>query len=131
MDSNALVIEQIKAGEGLIEKLRSYLRVEAAFWLNPADEGQWALYIASPEIDKNNFDLAYGAVIRVAQEMKTPYIDPFQVRIIRVSDPLTQAAIKANQKYPGNIATRVRGKPFGGTPVEEAYIYPSQLPASS
>src|SRR5438093_1082170 len=113
MDSKPLVIEQTDAGAELVRKLRTYLQVEAAFWLNPSEEGGWTLYIASPEIDKNNFDLAYGEAIRIVQSMKTPYIDPFQVRIIRVSDPLAQAAIAVNQRYPGNAATRIWGKTFG------------------
>ena len=131
MDSNPLVIEQTDAGAELVLKLRAYLQVEAAFWLNPSEEGGWALYIASPEIDKNNFDLAYGEAIRIVQSMKTPYIDPFQVRIVRVSDPLTRAAIEVNQRYPGNAAIRLRGKAFGGLAVEEVFIYPSRLVAAS
>lgn len=89
------------------------------------------IYIVSPEIDKNNFDLAYGEAIRIAQSMKTPYLDPFQVRIIGVNDPLAQAAIAINQRYPGNVATRLRGKSFGGVAVEDVFVYPGQLAAAS
>ncbi len=131
MDSKSLVIEQTDAGQELVKKLRAYLQVEAAFWLNPAEDGGWQLYLASPEIDKNNFDLAYGEAIRAVRSMKTPYIDPFQIRIIRVCDPLAQAAIELNRKYPGNSATRFRGRTFGGTSVEEVFIYPRELVAAS
>jgi hypothetical protein len=131
MDSKPLVIEQTDAGAELVNKLRTCLPVEAAFWLNPSEEGGWALYIVSPEIDKNNFDFAYGEAIRIAHSMKTPYLDPFQIRIIRVSDPLAQAAIAANQKYPGSTATRFWAKMFGGVSAEEVFIYPSQPVAAS
>jgi hypothetical protein len=131
VDSKPLVSEQTDAGAELVRELRKYVPVEAAFWLNPSEEGGWALYIASPEIDRNNFDLAYGEAIRIAQSMKTPYLDPFQVRIIRVSDPLAQAAIVVNQRYPGGAATRFRGKTFGGVAAEEVLIYPSHLVAAS
>ena len=44
MDSNPLVIEQTDAGAELIRRLRSCLQVEAAFWLNPSEEGGWTLH---------------------------------------------------------------------------------------
>jgi hypothetical protein len=58
--------------------------------------------------------------------MQTPYIDPFQVRLIGSDDPLTKAAIEVNRKYPGPMPTRLRGKDFGGVSVEEVYIYPAK-----
>ena len=119
--------EQTDAGAELIKNLRPSLPVESAFWLNPSEDGGWALYIASPEIDNHHFDLAYGEVLRTAQSMKTPYLDPFQIRVIGVNDPLAKAATAVNQKYPGKLATRFRDKVFGGSSVEEVYVYTSQL----
>jgi hypothetical protein len=100
--------------------------VEAAFWLNPSEDGKWALYIASPAIDRGKYDLGFREVLRLVREMRTPYIDPFQVRLIGSDDPLAKAAFEINQKFPGPIPTRLRGKNFGGIPVEEVYIYPAQ-----
>ena len=115
MDTKPLVIEQKDAGAELVKKrLRQHFQVDAAFWLNPSEDGDWALYVASPEIDNHNFDLAYGEAIRIVREMRTPYIDPFQVRIVGVKDPLAQAAIAINRRYPGDAATHYRGRTFGG-----------------
>jgi hypothetical protein len=123
MDTSPLVIEQIDAGAELIRRFQEYMPVDAAFWLNPSEEGAWALYIACPRMDVANFDLGFVEVLRLVQEMHTPYIDPFQVRLIGSGDPLAKAALDINQEFPGPIPTRLRGKSFGGLPVEEVYIY--------
>ncbi len=51
--------------------------LESNFWLNPSADGKWELNIATPEIDAGHFDHGYGEVLRLVQEMGTPYIDPF------------------------------------------------------
>jgi hypothetical protein len=43
VDKNALVIEEIDAGAELIRRFQEFMPVEAAFWLNPSEEGGWAL----------------------------------------------------------------------------------------
>ncbi|WP_165233322.1 hypothetical protein [Aquisphaera insulae] len=130
MDPNALVSEQTDAGAELLQKLRPRLRVEAAFWLNPAEDGLWTLYIATPEIDKGHFDLAYGEAMRTARSMNSPYVDPFGIRLIGTDSPLARDAIAVTRKYPGEMATRLRSRIFGDTFVEEVYVYPSPVPAA-
>jgi hypothetical protein len=125
VDKNALVIEEIAAGAELIRRFQEFMPVEAAFWLNPSEEGGWALYLASPQMDVARFDRGFAEILRIVREMQTPYIDPFQVRLIGIDDPLAKAAVDSNGKFPGPIPTRFRGKSFGGVPVEEVYIYPS------
>ena len=125
MDTNPLVTEEVDAGAELIQRFQEYMPVEAAFWLNPSDEGRWVLNIVSPKIDVATFDLGFAEILRLVREMRTPYIDPFQVGLIGSDDPLAKAAIEANRKYPGPMPTRFRGKNFGGVPVEEVYIYPA------
>ena len=91
---------------------------EAAFWIRPVDDGHWTLCIVSKEIDEKTYDLGYGEVLRLVQEMKTPYIDPFQVRLLRGDDPLALAALEIHRRYPGNMATRLGGREFGAIAVE-------------
>jgi hypothetical protein len=126
MDTNPLVTEEADAGADLIQRFHNYMPVEAAFWLNPSEDGKWALYIASPAIDDGKYDPGFREVLRLVREMRTSYIDPFQVRLIGSDDPLAKAAIEMNQRFPGPIPTRLRGKSFGGIPVEEVYIYPAR-----
>ena len=62
--------------------------------------------------------------------MNTPNLDPFQVRMIGINDPLAQFAIEWNKSFPGQ-ATHFRGDDFGGVAVEDVFLYPSQLVATS
>jgi len=126
MDKNVLVIEETNAGAELIRRFQEYMPVDAAFWLNPSEEGGWALYIASPRMDVANYDRGFAEILRLVWEMQTPHIDPFQVRLIGSDDPLAKAAVESNRKFPGPMPTRFRGKNFGGNPVEEVYIYPEK-----
>ena len=131
MDQDSLVIEETDAGAELVRRFHSYMPVEAAFWIRSVDDGHWTLYVVSKEIDEKTYDLGYGEVLRLVQEMKTPYIDPFQVRLLRGDDPLALAALEIHRRYPGNMATRLGGREFGAIAVEGAYIYPASLVASA
>jgi hypothetical protein len=126
MDKNALVTEEIDAGAELIQRFQEHMAVDTAFWLNPSDDGSWLLYIASPRMDVAKFDIGFAEILRLVHEMKTPYIDPFQVRLIGSDHPLARAAIEMGRRYSGTMPTRFRGTSFGGVPVEEVYIYPDK-----
>jgi len=131
MDQGSLVIEETEAGAELARRFHSYMPVEVAFWIKPVDDGRWMLCIVSKKIDERTYDLGYGEVLRLAQAMKNPYIDPFHVRLLRADDPLALAALEIQQRYPGNMATRFGGKEFDGIAVDGAYIYPASLVALS
>jgi hypothetical protein len=123
MDTNPLVTEEVDSGAELVGRFRQSVAVEAAFWINPSDDGRWALYIASPKFNNANYDPGYREILRLVQDMRTPYIDPFQVRLIGTDDPLAKAADEVIRRFPGPVPTRFRGKNFGGIPVEEVYLY--------
>jgi len=130
MDQGPLVVEEIDAGAELVREFDQYESVKAAFWLKASDEEQRYLYLASDRIDDTNFDVAYGEVLRLASKMRSPYLDPFRVKVIGGEDPLTLAALDINRRFPGRMATRFGGKSFGGLSVDDVYIYPSPLPVS-
>ena len=125
MDQGALVIDQIDAGARFLDEFKKYIPVTTAFWLKESDEGEWSLYIASDKITDDNFDVAYGEVLRIAGKLRDPLFDPFQVKLIGADDPLAAAALDITRRYPGPVATRFHGRVFGGLPVEEVYVYPS------
>lgn len=131
MDQGPLVIEAIDAGAELVRRLDKYVPVQAAFWVKDSEEGQWYLYIASDQIsdqiDDKNLDVAYGEVLRLAGQMASPYLDPFQVKLIPTSDSLAQAALDIHRRYLGRMATRFGGKNFGGMGVDGVYIYPASV----
>ncbi|MEO6811667.1 MAG: hypothetical protein ABI353_21355 [Isosphaeraceae bacterium] len=128
MDQGPLVIEEIDAGAELVRQFDKYEPVKAAFWLKASDVPHRFLYIASERIDDKNFVVAYGEVLRLADKMRSPYLNPFRVKLVGVEDPFAKAAVDINQRFPGQMATRFGGKSFGGTSVEDIYVYPSPLP---
>lgn len=130
MDQRALVIPQIDAGARLVNEFDQYAPVRAAFWLKAKDEGEWYLYLASDQIDDTNFDLAYGEVLRLTGSEPTPWLDPFQVKVISAHDRLAQAVLAILAGYPGKTAARYHGRELAGIPVDEVYIYPTPAPVS-
>jgi hypothetical protein len=122
-----LVIEQIDAGARFLVEFQKYASVQAAFWLKESDNGEWSLYVASDQINDDNFDVAYGEVLRIAGELRDPHFDPFQVKVLGADDPLAKAALDIQRRYPGPLAARFHGQTFGGLSVEEVYIYPANI----
>ncbi len=127
MGQASLVIEEADAGAELVRRLNNYAPVKAAFWVKESEEGRWYLYISSDQINDSNLGLVYGEVLRLADQMANPYLDPFEVKLIPSSDPLAQAAIGIQRLYPRNIATRMGGQNFGGIGVEGVYLYPASV----
>ena len=67
---------------------------------------------------------SYGEVLRLAQEMKNPNLNPFRVKLIPGNDRLALAAEDINKRYPGRMGKRSQDKQFGGETVDGAYVYP-------
>jgi hypothetical protein len=128
MDQGPLVIDQIDAGARFLGEFRNRVPIQSAFWIKQLEDGEWGLYVASDQITDDNFDIAYGEVLRIAGKLRDPLFDPFQVKLIGADDPLAKAALDINRRFPGPVATRFHGRVFGGLPVEEVYVYPSPIP---
>ena len=135
MDPGSLVSEEIEAGKELLRRFHELIPVKAAFWLkDSSEEGRWHLYIASDEIKDENIRDSYGKLSRVARElsqaadeMSSIFLDPFLVKLIPADDPLAQAALDINRRFPGNLPTRLGAHRFGGLTVDGAYIYPTSV----
>jgi hypothetical protein len=129
MDQGPLVSEQIEAGARFLGEFNKSYPVQSAFWLKDREEGHWYLYVASDQITDDNFDVAYGEVIRIAGVLQDPWFDTFQLKVIGADDALARAAADLRQRYPRRSPLRVHGLPFGGVDAEEVYLYSSPLPA--
>ncbi len=134
MDQGPLVIEEVDAGKRLVRRFHELIPVKATFWLKDSEEGRWHLYIASDEIKDENIGDSYGKLSRVARElsrvadeMSSFFLDPFLVKLIPADDPLAQAALDINRRFPGNLPTRLGAQRFGGLTVDGAYIYPTSV----
>jgi hypothetical protein len=129
VDQSPLVSEETDAGAEFVAQFDKTIPVKVAFWLKPSEAGQWYLYIASDQIGDQSLDQGYREVLRLASQSPTPYLDPFRVKLIPASDPLTQVALEIHRRFPSRIATRVGSKTFGGMSVDGAFIYPASVVA--
>jgi hypothetical protein len=127
MDQGPLVTEKTDAGARFLVEFQNQYPVLAAFWLKDSDYRNWNLYIASEQITDDNFDIAYGEVVRIAGEMQDPWFDMFQVKVIGADDRLAKAAVELQRRYPGRSPARLGSGTFGGVEVDEVYVYPSPL----
>ncbi len=131
MDQGPLVMEQIDAGAKLANEFDRRTPLQAAFWLKESEDGQWYLYLVSDQINDTNFDVAYREVLRLLGRGPHMWLDPFQVKVAGVDDPVAKAVIGIQQKYPGSLAARLRNRMLGDVSVDEVYIYPIPVPAPS
>jgi hypothetical protein len=129
MDHGPLVTEQIQAAERFLGALEERMHVTAAFWLRTSEDGPWYLHVASDQVNDSSRKAAYGEVLELTTGTNLdPNLDPFRIKLISTSDPLAQAVIEIQNRYPGRMPTRFRA-PFGPLPAEEAYIYPMPVKA--
>lgn len=131
MDTPPLVNEQIDAGAELVEKFDKYLPVSASFWVKLSDDSNWTLFIASAKLDGKKLGEAYGEILRLATSMQNAYIDPFQVKLISGTHPLTRSVMEVHQRYPGALPIRFNGPMLGGQGIDGAYLYPLQPPVAA
>jgi hypothetical protein len=128
MDKAPLVMDDIEAGKAFLERMNDYAPVKAACWLRWDDEGARYLHVALDGLTVANLDLAYREVLRISQELKDHYIDPFRVKVISPDDPVARAVMDVYRRFPGRKPPRFDGTIFGGSAAAEVYIYPP-LPA--
>lgn len=127
MDQGPLVNEEIVAGAELVRRFDKYEPVQVAFWLKASESPHRYLYMASERIDDKSRALAYGEVLRLVDQIRSPYLNPFRVKVVNVDDPLAKAAWEINQRFPGHEAIRFGERWFGDISADDVYIYPSAL----
>ncbi len=127
MGENLPVTEQIDAGADFIRDFNDYIPVSVACWISPAESDDLFLYIASDDIDDNNFDVAYGEVLRKLSDKKSQWLDPFQVKLVNSSDPIARNAIEIRDRYPARQPIKYDGSSLGGMSIDSAYIYSSNF----
>lgn len=92
--------------------------------MREAEDEERYLYAALDGLTDENFDIAYGEVLRITGAMKSYYMDPFRVKLISTSDPVARAVMDVYKRFPGRRPTRFNGRVFAGREVVEIYIYP-------
>jgi hypothetical protein len=130
MDQEPLVDEKVQAGERFLQEFRKTYPVEAAVWARLSDTGHWCLYVVSPAITDDNFDIAYAEVVRIAAAMRDPDFDPFQVRLGRMDEDLAKFAIEMKRRYDAKSLIHFDSGVSGtvtGLNVLEVGIYPQLM----
>ena len=107
----------------MIQEFDKYAPLRSAFWLKESDDGLWYLYLVSDQIDDSNFDAAYAEVLRLTRIRPTLWLDPFQVKVAGVDDPVAKAVLDVQSRYPSTVATRLRNRRLGDMSVDEVYMY--------
>jgi hypothetical protein len=124
MDHEPLVKEQIDAGARFLREFDKYAPVRVAFWLKERDRRFRHLYVVSDEITDDNFDVAYGEVVRLLGQMRDPYLDFSRVKVRGVDDPLAKDALEMRRSHAADVPIRLHDTYFGRSGAEEVYIYP-------
>lgn len=120
MDQGALVTDQVEAGNRFLREFERCNTVLAAFWLKEADTGHWRLFIVLNGADNGKVKSAYGEVVGITNAMNDPYLGPFQVTLVRSSEPTARAVLQQYKRHPAQLPVRIRDiQAIGG---EEAYI---------
>ena len=122
MDQGSLVKERVNAGARFLREFGKCAPIVVAFWLKDSENGRWKLCVASNRINDTNTGVDYGEVMQIAGEIKDPDFDPFQVRLLRMDDPLVNAALTAYERRPPKIPFTIRPATFGGSGAEEVYF---------
>jgi hypothetical protein len=125
-----LLVEQKDDGQRLIEQLvRDAFEVKVAFWLKPSEESGWQFYLAAPSVDPSNPDSlgkAYRTVYASLSKLPNPWVGFSDIKLVAGNGQLAMAAAEIRDRGVAPLATVYRGKNLGGTPIEEAYIYPER-----
>jgi len=130
MDQGPLVNEQIAAAAKFLGEFHKSYPVQSAFWLKESEDGTWSLYVVSDQITDENFVDAYGEVIRIEEEIKDPWFDSIQVKVLGEDDPLARAVAEQRRRYPAGKPARFFAQTVDGIEADEIYVYPSPLPAA-
>jgi hypothetical protein len=131
MDSEPLVSEQIDAGAKFLAEFGKYAPVLAAFWVKHSDDSHWSLYVASDQINDDNYGLAYGEVLRLTTQPPAVPLDPFLVTVVGADDPLAQAVLELMKKHTGRSPIRANGRSLGGLSIDGVYVYPMPIAVGS
>ena len=123
MDTKTLVNEDIEAGAEFLRRLDACRPVKLACWLRVEEDDLRYLTVALEGLTTLNSGVAYDDVLRITQEMKDHYIDPFRINLIGTDDPIAKSITDIYKRYPGPLPTRLDGQIIGRMAVAEAYVY--------
>jgi hypothetical protein len=129
MDQTPLVNEAKAAGREFLDRIGKIRRVVAACWLKAAERNSWRLYLALEGIDESNRRQFSLELLKLAAEMRNPYLGPLQFALIPVDHPLARDVMDLNRLYPGyQPGFDYQTSYLGEMAIDGIYIYPVTEP---
>jgi hypothetical protein len=89
------------------------------------------LYVASDAIDDTNVGPAYEEVSCIAWAARSPWLNPFRVKLVRANHPVARAVSKLYRYYPGQALIPVHRWNLDGVWVDDAIVYASPFAAKT
>jgi hypothetical protein len=128
VDTVALVSEQIKAGQQLVERLRGAgIPLTAAAWVKPTERYQWYLYLVTPLVGEDRAvrpaSRRIRPIVRALQD-EGVWIEPSDLMLIGTTEATGEAiAAISRQVPPRRFGTRYGGASLGELSIDDAYVY--------
>ncbi len=120
----ALTDEMIEAGKSVLENLdRRQFPVDAALWFYLADQNQWRLLLATPEVHVEGPRKTYKRLLQSLRNAAVHGLSLEDVAVLDTRDPLIQVlriAFRSDRSIGG---VRFSKNTVSGQFIEDAYIY--------
>ena len=128
MDPSTLVENQIDEGRRFVERFAvDGNPLQAAFWVETAEDGLWFLYVVTDLIDREGPASAYRAVNASLRKLGELWLTGSEIKVISPGDSVAKDVLSLMSRNTGRLATRFEGQTLGSIGVEQVYIYPAHL----
>lgn len=130
MVKTSLVEQDLNEGKRLLEALNkpkpngTSFRVKAAFWLYRPESMGWRLILATPLVDEQGKLATYAHLREILDSIQPLNLSTHNITVVSPRrDPLVKALRGALRIASDSEDVRFSGAMFGGTYVEDAYLY--------
>jgi hypothetical protein len=125
MDQAVLVGGQVAGGEERIKQMQlGGLDITVAFWAKESESGNWYLYVASKDVDRDGALRAYRKVVDAVRLHPNPWADMLQIKLIGTDEPPAKAALAHRKR---DLPTIYNNPYLGNLSIDEAFIYPENV----
>jgi hypothetical protein len=100
MDQNPLVNEYRDTGETIASKCaEAGIDVTAAFWVQPSEDGEWYLYLASRDVEDRGLREAFRRVLAAIRQIDPPpQFDTLgNLKLIGATNPITRDIVSMSE----------------------------------
>jgi len=126
VDQSTLLEQKIDDGRRFVERFAiDGNPIQAAFWVNAAEEDLWFLYVATELYDRVGPAATYRAVHASLRKLGESWISSSEIKVISPSNPIAVDVLAVMARHHGRLGTWYGGRTLGSMSVEQTFIYPS------